>query len=72
MKAQLLGLLCLMVVSVQTERPALANNTASINNNVKISTSFKRVAACLPEGSSCSNAGDCCSGFCRPRGKCGR
>jgi len=32
-----------------------------------------QVAACLPQGSSCSKGGDCCSGNCNPgHNKCGR
>jgi hypothetical protein len=32
-----------------------------------------KVAACLPQGSSCAKAGDCCSGNCDPQhGKCQR
>jgi hypothetical protein len=58
--------------------PLLAEGT-SVQQTFKSSTAWvktiplTKVAACLPDGSSCSKGGDCCDGICDSKhNKCGR
>jgi hypothetical protein len=73
--------LCAVAFLGQSTGPLLADGAVAPQSfqggNVTIAaknaTPLTRVAACLPEGSSCSKGSDCCSGSCLPQhSKCGR
>ena len=89
MSKLLLGLfLCIATYLCQSTRPLLADSTgvlqsfrislitpSAANKSATENPSAPRtkVSACLPGGSSCTKAGDCCSGDCEAKhNKCGR
>jgi hypothetical protein len=75
-----MGLLAMLSASAFAgDAVAPQSQTTSASKNYLTTTSRMRaaplmqLAACLPQGSSCSKGGDCCSGNCDPKhNKCAR
>ena len=67
------GLLAVSSISVLAEDTVAPPSPAIGSKLYSAKTPTIQVAACLPQGSSCSKGGDCCSGNCDPKhNKCGR
>jgi hypothetical protein len=72
--------LCVFALLGEGTGPLLADGTvvpqlfqnSVVTSKVRIAP-LTKVAACMPQDSSCTKGSDCCSGFCDPRhNKCGK